>query len=505
MGKLIDDKRYMNIEDEINNVAIYLRKSRGEDIHVLDNHLKRLKIRSNANGWKYTVYKEIGSGASIDGRIEIKKLLNDIKDKIYDAVLVVDVDRLSRGDGLDNEIIMRALKESSTLLVVDSPYQVLDLNLDTDEDMMIFKSVISRMEYKQIIKRHREGKKIAQYMGKWINSSAPYGYDIDRKSKKLVVNENESKIIIKMKNLLIDKNWSSAKIAKYLNDQNILTKKGNKWAPNVVGRTLKNEVYIGNMIYNKVTTDPITKKAIKLPESKHKRVENTHPPLFTIVDRKKILERIKLNTTPKNNHIEIRALTGLVFSPENYKYIINKSGGYVYFTIDSNNMNYDSEIRKKYKAVKYDLIKDIIIKILINMKENIDNKIDQNTSNENVENLKIEINRLSKKAQKLDAEKQKIIEGFLIGLYDNDKSIELNTKKDDEIKHINEEIGLLNNKLKMEAESHESKLTKIEKVIYNLKNNINGRVTNELLKVLVNKIIVSRKEQDDIQMKIILN
>ncbi|MEJ7240334.1 recombinase family protein, partial [Staphylococcus epidermidis] len=91
-------------------------------------------------------YKEIGSGSTIDDRPVMQKLLTDVEKNLYDAVLVVDLDRLSRGNGTDNDRILYSMKVSETLIVVESPYQVLDANNESDEEIILFKGFFARFE-----------------------------------------------------------------------------------------------------------------------------------------------------------------------------------------------------------------------------------------------------------------------------------------------------------------------------------------------------------------------
>ena len=114
--------------------------------------------------------KEIGSGSTIKDRPVMQQLLNDVGE-LFDAVVVVDLDRLSRGSGADNDRIL-SLKTSNTLVVVESPYQILDANNESDEDMIVFKGMIARMEFKQIVKRLKVGKRMKKDTGLWV-SSAP--------------------------------------------------------------------------------------------------------------------------------------------------------------------------------------------------------------------------------------------------------------------------------------------------------------------------------------------
>jgi len=46
-------------------------------------------------------YEEIGSGESIDKRKKMQQLLTHVDEGYYDGVLVMDIDRLGRGEHAD--------------------------------------------------------------------------------------------------------------------------------------------------------------------------------------------------------------------------------------------------------------------------------------------------------------------------------------------------------------------------------------------------------------------
>ena len=50
----------------------------------------------------------------------IQALLEDLEDDLYDAVMVIDQDRLSRGGTADSELIKETLVNSKTYLIESS-------------------------------------------------------------------------------------------------------------------------------------------------------------------------------------------------------------------------------------------------------------------------------------------------------------------------------------------------------------------------------------------------
>ena len=65
----------------IRYVAMYLRKSRGEEDDLV-KHETILCDMCKKNNWKYVKYKEIGSSDSIELRPKIKQLLEEVESEI---------------------------------------------------------------------------------------------------------------------------------------------------------------------------------------------------------------------------------------------------------------------------------------------------------------------------------------------------------------------------------------------------------------------------------------
>ena len=77
-------------------------------------------------------YKEIVSGESIAARPQMQKLLNDVTEGMYDGVLVMEIERLARGNTIDQGIVAQAFKDSNTKII--TPIKVYDPNNEYDEE-----------------------------------------------------------------------------------------------------------------------------------------------------------------------------------------------------------------------------------------------------------------------------------------------------------------------------------------------------------------------------------
>ena len=93
----------------------YLRKSRRDEElealgqgETLARHEAQLNALADRLGIRVTRwYREIVSGDTIAERPEIRQLLSDLNAGVWAGVLVMDVDRLARGDSIDQGVIMQ--------------------------------------------------------------------------------------------------------------------------------------------------------------------------------------------------------------------------------------------------------------------------------------------------------------------------------------------------------------------------------------------------------------
>lgn len=168
---------------KINEYYIYLRKSRKDrdaemrgEGETLARHEKLLLEFASKQRLNVTrIYKEVVSGETISSRPEVKRLLHDIEDGHCAGVLVMEIERLARGDTKDQGIIAESFKYSNTKII--TPMKTYDPNDEFDEEYFEFGLFMSRREYKTINRRIQRGRIASVQEGRFISSTAPYGYN----------------------------------------------------------------------------------------------------------------------------------------------------------------------------------------------------------------------------------------------------------------------------------------------------------------------------------------
>ncbi|WP_249931496.1 recombinase family protein [Rossellomorea marisflavi] len=262
--------------EKVKHVAVYLRLSRDEENQgieqVLANHRQTLIDLVNENHWSYELFEEVASSSTILKRKEFVKLLERVQQDYYDAVVVMDIDRLSRNE-FDASEIKRILYQTETYII--TPHRIFDLTKDDDSLLLGITNLIASGEYKQILKRMRRGKEYAQKQGHWTNGIAPLGYKKDTKTKKLVPNERAKDIQFIFSE--VDKGTTIPDVLKQLKSMGIKTREGNDFHYNSILRIINNEAYRGTIISNKTTG----KHANTIrPKEEWIIVHNAHPAII---------------------------------------------------------------------------------------------------------------------------------------------------------------------------------------------------------------------------------
>ncbi|MBQ6035642.1 MAG: recombinase family protein, partial [Ruminococcus sp.] len=253
--------------------CMYLRKSRadveaeargeGETLTRHQNMLIELAKTQKLSVVK--MYKEIVSGDSIAARPQMQALLADVTKGKYAGVLVVEIERLARGDTIDQGIVAQAFRESSTKIV--TPVKTYDPDNEFDEEYFEFSLFMSRREYKTIKRRMQVGRLASVKEGNYISASAPYGYrkiNPEPKVHTLEVVPEEAEIIRLIYRLYLDGHGAKF-IANELNRMGVSPQKSAFWEPPSIKKILSNPLYCGMLSWKSKSNGDTLYKGIHEP------------------------------------------------------------------------------------------------------------------------------------------------------------------------------------------------------------------------------------------------
>lgn len=251
------------------NYCIYLRKSRADaeaELHgegeTLARHEKALtEFARYANLNVTAVYREIVSGETIAARPEMQKLLSEVSAGLWDGVIVMDIDRLARGNSIDQGIISQTFLFANTKII--TPTKTYDPSNEFDEEYFEFGLFMSRREYKTINRRLQRGRIASVKEGKYVSNKAPYGYErikIDNdKGFTLRIIPEQAEVIRNIFQWYTDgilqpdgtkKRIGVNLIARELNHRNLKAATGGVWTSQTIRDILINPVFYGKVRWN---------------------------------------------------------------------------------------------------------------------------------------------------------------------------------------------------------------------------------------------------------------
>ncbi|WP_291563616.1 MULTISPECIES: recombinase family protein [unclassified Clostridium] len=399
-------------------------------------------------------------------------LVEDAKNKLFDIILVWKVDRFGR-DTLTGLQAVEVLREYGIEIIsVTEPF---DLNTPIGRYQFINYLNMAELERNNILDRMYMGASRAAKKGKWMGGIVPYGYIVNDDGY-LEIDPKESQIIKKIYSLYIEEKMPSSDIAVYLNNLNIptssMSKYNNrhrknpteKWRANSIIRILSSTTYKGIHLYGKRATrrkEPILREVPAIikeeiwEEAQRQRKENT------IMCKRNTKRRFfLLKGLIKCKHCG-RSFYGISYKNSSSVYSCSgKRGDIVKIFGKCESLN-----------IKAELLEEDIWRDCLDILKNYSKYIDaiENDSKDNNTDIEEDLNKLNKSLNDKKNEKNNILTLFRKSLITEDELgvqlkdirkeeekisnlIEAFNNRFNEVKHKDELISSMSNKLKSYAE-----------------------------------------------------
>lgn len=260
---------------------MYLRKSQ------MDRDFEEVSVQETLNRHRQTltsfcqiqkinvtdILEEVVSGESLAARPQMMKCLEMVNTGEFAGVVCMDIDRLSRGSGMDSGYIMQILQVNNCKIV--TPQKTYDLTNDSDEQFTDMKFLFSRYELKTISKRLMRGRNQSASEGKFLGSNAPFGYVVKKisgeKGNTLEINPEEAEIVKLIFDMYTNQNMGVRTIEMKLQEMGVkgVTKR-------IIDNAIHNPVYIGKMRWK----NTVQEKHIEDGKIVKRRVTNDNPELY---------------------------------------------------------------------------------------------------------------------------------------------------------------------------------------------------------------------------------
>lgn len=513
------------------NVGIYIRLSQEDkdkkyesDSESVINQKELLRSYVKNNNFNLCgEYVDDGySGTNFD-RPGFQKMLEDIKQKKINCVVVKDLSRFGRDHVMTGYYIETFFPENNIRFIsILESYDSFKNQASNDSSTFIiacndYYSKQNSIKIRNVLNDKRKN-------GKFIGSQPCYGYMRDPLDKGHLIPNPETAPIVKKLFQWRAEGIGTTEIATRLNDMNVPTPAGYKktnyssrlidrdsWNISTVKKILSNRIYTGDMVQHTQTkVNYKSKKKITLDESLWVIVEDTHEPLVDKETFEYVNSLGKRKTRNYNLKTERpkRILEGKIFCKE----CGNRLSVYYrkkldYWSINCNRYSRDPKRgRCSSHFYPYDYLEEQILEQFNNSVSTFIKELDIEELNKEVQkNVHKETEDIDKKINDLSKEKEQIMNKLSTLYSDRCNNIisaelykELSTESEIKLKKINniiEEEKIKKQNIKNKANVLPDYSKKIKELL-----DLN-KPKKELINTLIDKIVIDENRNLNIIFK----
>lgn len=353
---------------------------------------------------------------------------------------------------------------------------------------------MARKELKLITRRMQRGRIKSVEEGRFLASNAPLGYKIEYEGKnRLLVIDEEKKDLIKLIYSMYLEGKGSYKIAHHLNSLGYRTSIGNTFKEKAIRDIIKNKIYAGYVIWNKVERKRGTCKTRDVSE----QVEalGLHEAIIDLDDWNKAQSiRTKRIISPVSDNKKLTNTLAGIVSCKSCKCMMSCSTS-----------NYkEGRIKflrckqcKDNRGAKVDIVEQEIINYL---KAFVDVYADtiptmsiiENTENEKIINYRRLLVNLEKESLTLASQKEKLHDLLEKGIYDVDTYLDRSKALAAKIYEIKDTIIKIQKDINIESEisiSYSRLLPAIRYMLLDYESSEDINYKNALLKTVIANIV----------------
>lgn len=280
MPKVVRIDSFIREDAKKTRVAAYARVSTDNDEQLASLEAQKSYYSSyikTHKEWEYSglFYDEGISGTKTDKRDGLLQLLEECRKGKIDFIIVKSISRLARNT-VDCLEIVRELYDLGVYVYFEK--ENINTSKMSSELLLTILSGIAEGESKSISANEKWSIQKKFEQGTFVIGSPPYGYRNNDGKMEIVPEEAEIVRFIFAQYLA---GKGSYLISKELNDKGIRPKKGKAWGTSGVTGILKNEKYIGDVLYQKTYTDDQFNRHRNSGEKNQYYVKNHHEAIIS--------------------------------------------------------------------------------------------------------------------------------------------------------------------------------------------------------------------------------
>ena len=266
-------------------------------------------------------------------RPAFRQMIEDIISGNINCVIVKDLSRFGRDYIESGRYLQKVFPSLEVRFIALNDNFDSFIASETEKNLVIpFKNFINDNYCRDTSIKVRSVCETKRKQGQFISNYAPYGYEKDKEDKHKIVIDKEVEYIVKKIFSMKLEGYSSYSIAKYLNDNGVLspmeykkskgiryktgfnTKEITKWDTPAINRILTNEVYIGTLQQGKrEKINYKLNKVITKKKSDWVEIVNSHEAIIDTEDFYIVNKLLKCDIKAKNVGEKADLFCGILF------------------------------------------------------------------------------------------------------------------------------------------------------------------------------------------------
>ena len=513
----------MQMPNNIYRAVIYIRLSEADEGKSYESESESITNQRNLlmnfvkeKGFIFVgEYVDDGYSGTNFERPGFTKMIEDIKNKMANLVIVKDLSRLGRDHVMTGYYIENFFPENNIRFIsLQENYDSAINQASNDSSTFIiacndYYSRQNSIKIRSVLNDKRK-------KGKFIGSNPSYGYMKDPKEKGHLIPDPEYAPVVKKIFEMAASGVGLSDIASYLNDNRIKTPSSLKrknpnskmryneqWTTSSVKKILKNRMYTGDMVQSTQTkVNYKSKKKKALPKSNWDIVPGTHEPLVDKLTFERIQGNVKRTNVSVSNR-EKRLFENLLFCKEcGNALTITYRKNHNYWTINCNKYARDPRRRLcEPHFMPYDKLEEALLEVVRTTCKNYIKQIDSKllskeiaTKNNKKEDSKEKIKYLENKIKEYISKIDMLYEDKFRG------NISETTYK-----RLSQDTESLLNKTQLDLEKYKNtknegiKTKEFEEYEKRIRELIDiKKPTRELLQTLIDKIEIDKNKNIEI-------
>lgn len=470
------------------------------------------------------------SGVNFD-RPDFQRMLQDIKDKKINCVIVKDLSRLGRNYIEVGKYIERLFPFLGVrFIAINDNFDSADDAASSNNIIVPFKNLINDAYCRDISIKIRSHLEVKRKRGEFIGAFPVYGYMRGEDKNKLIVDPGAAEIVKEIFAMKME-GMSQQAIADELNRLGVFspaeykkeqgsgyktifqTHSRAKWTAVAVLRVLTNEVYIGTLIQGKEST-PNYKVRVreKRPKEEWIRVENAHEAIISRTDFELISDILQKDTRVSTGKSAVSVYSGYLVCADCGCSMVRKkvrSGSleYVYYVCSGNKKDKDicSSHRISENTLNMAITKtlQLHLKQLGDLQESIQYIRETSGNSDKIKKLVLQSEKRKEDIEKYNRLKLECYEDYKKELITQDEYMLFKKELDNRIEEIQRVITELGKKKRMLLDGRYEKESLLEKFLTSkeieLKRSILVRFISQIYVYEDHRIEIIFRYQDEIR------